>query len=175
MREDDELLECLEDIHFCFLEALKRVQKVRSVHVLQLEKWAEDLRSQRRIFEDISIPARLIIEHILESQFKGGKVAVEAEHIKQSYTSIGSVKVEEFGIIKVVLGEAEISWRDENYSYYFYPDKIELRAVDEKSAIKLFFTLAFGRQMVEKFPEILRSPNIAYIHPQLEKWLKKVF
>ncbi|SPF33147.1 conserved hypothetical protein [Candidatus Desulfosporosinus infrequens] len=175
MREEDEiLLECLEDVYHAFEIALKKAQKVRSIHVRKFERLIDDLLSERRVLEDISIPARLIVEQLLESQFKVGQVALEAEYLRQSFASVESVKVEEFGIIRVKLGNVEISWRDGNYSYYLYPDKVELRATDEKSAIKLLFSIAFNRQTLERFPEILTSPKVVYIHPQLENWMRGV-
>ncbi|MGC7872370.1 hypothetical protein ACPUYX_12680 [Desulfosporosinus sp. SYSU MS00001] len=175
MREEDTmLLECIEDVYHSFERALKKVQKVRSVHVRKFELLLEELISERRAFEDISIPARLIIEQLLELQFKVGQVALEAEYLRQPFSSVESVKIEEFGIILLKLGELEVRWRDGNYSYYLYPDKVELRANDEKSAIKLFFSIPFNQQTLERFPEILRSPNVVYVHPQLEKWIRKV-
>ena len=175
MREEDAiLLECLEDVYYTFEKAIKKAQNVRSIHVQKLERILEELRSERRVFEDLSFPARLIVEQLLETQFKVGQVALEAEYLKQSFIGVAHVKVAEFGIICVKLGEVEISWRDGNYSYYLYPDKGELRATDEKSAIKLFFSISFNRQNLERFPEILTSPNVGYIHPQLEQWIRKV-
>ncbi|SHH88313.1 hypothetical protein [Desulfosporosinus lacus] len=175
MREEDSiLLECLEDVYHTFEKALKKANQVRSIHVQKFEQLLVEIRSERRIFEDISIPARLIVEQLLESQFRVGQVAIEAERLKQTFASVAYVKVEEFGKICIKIGELEVSWRDGNYSYYLYPDKVELRATDEKSSIKLFFSIAFNRQSVERFPEILISPNVVYIHPQLEKWIRKV-
>ena len=173
MREEDSLLlECLEDVYHTFEKALKKAQKVRSIHVRKFEQILEELRSERRAFEDISIPARLIVEQLLESQFKVGQVALESEYLRHSFACVDAVKVEEFGIIRVKLGEVEITWRDGNYSYYLYPDKVELRAIDEKSAIKLFFSIPFNRQTLERFPEIITSSNVVYIHPQLETWIR---
>lgn len=175
MREEDFLLlDCIEDIHRVLEQSIKKISKVRSVHVTQLEEWAEELRNHRRIFEEISPPARLIIEHFMHCQQKSGQIALEAGQLSQTFSSIGGIKVEQFGIIKLKLGQLEVTWRDGSYSYYLYPDKVELRAVDEKSAVKMLFTLAFKRQTVEKFPELIHSPKVAYIHPQLEEWLKKV-
>ena len=175
MREEDFLLlESLEEIHRVLEKSIKEISKVRSIHVTHFEHWAEELRNYRRIFEEISSPARLIIEQLLDNQYKSGQVALEAGQLSQSFSSIGGIKVEQFGIIKIKLGELEVTWRDGSYTYYLYPDKVELRAVDEKSAVKMFFSLPFTRQTVEKFPELVQSPNVAYIHPQLEQWLKKV-
>ncbi|WP_407308716.1 hypothetical protein [Desulfosporosinus sp. SB140] len=175
MREEDSiLLECLEDVYHNFEKALRKVQKVRSIHVRKFEQLFDELLSERRVFEDISIPARLIIEQLLESQFKVGQVALEAEYLRQPFASVDYVKIEEFGIIRVKLGDVEVKWRDGSYSYYFYPDKVELRATDEKSSIKLFFSIPFNQQTLERFPEILKSPNVVYVHPQLETWIRKV-
>lgn len=173
MREEDEmLLECLEDVYHTFEKALIKAQKVRSIHVRKLEQILDELRSERRVFEDISTPARLIVEQLLESQFRVGQVAMEAEYLRHPFTGVEAVKVEEFGIIRVKLGEMEITWRDGSYSYYLYPDKVELRAKDEKSAIKLFFSIAFNRQTLERLPEIITSPDVVYIHPHLEAWIR---
>jgi hypothetical protein len=175
MREEDAiLLECLEDVYHTFEKALRKAQKVRSIHVRKFEQILNELRSERRVFEDISIPARLIIEQLLESQFRVGQVALEAEYLRHPFTGVEAVKVEEFGIISIKLGEVEITWRDGNYSYYLYPDKVELRAIDEKSAIKLFFSIPFNRDILERFPELKTSSNVVYIHPQLETWIRGV-
>lgn len=175
MREEDFLLlECLEDIHHVLEQSLKKISKVHSVHVTLLEEWEEELRNHRRVFEEISPPARLIIEHFMHSRQRSGQVALEAGQLSQTFSSIGGIKVEQFGIIKIKLGELEVVWRDGSYTYYLYPDKVELRAVDEKSAVKMLFSIAFTRKAVEQFPELVHSPNVAYIHPQLEQWLKRV-
>ncbi|MEL1135284.1 hypothetical protein AAC978_08860 [Desulfitobacterium sp. THU1] len=175
VRKDDLLfLECLEDLHLVIEQSLKKVNKVRSVHVTHFEEWAEEIRNHRRIFEEISLPARLIIEHLMHCRHKAGQVALETGQMSLSFTSIGHIKVEPFGIIRLKCGELETAWRDSSYTYYFYPDKVELRAVDEMSAIKMLFTYPFTQQIVEKFPELIQCPNVAYIHPQLEQWTKQV-
>jgi hypothetical protein len=175
MSQDDfQVLECLDDIYLALEKSLKKIEPVRSIHRLQLEHWVDEIRNHRRIFEEISLPARLVVEHLMSIQLITGQVGLETGQLSQSFSSIRGINIEQFGIIKIMLGELEVSWRDENYSYYFYPDKVELRARDEKSGVKLFFSIAFTRQAVEKYPELLRSPKVSYIHPQLEKWLKKV-
>lgn len=174
MRDDELILESLEEVYYSLQKAIKQGGDARSIHVLQWEKMADVIRSQRRIVEEISIPARLVCEQILECQAKDGQIALEAENLRQTYSSVGSLQVGDFSLIHLTLGDLSFTWRDENYTYYFYPDKVELRAVDEKSAVKLFFSIAFSRQTVARFPEILTLPNVAYVHPQIEKWCEKV-
>lgn len=173
-QEDILVLECLDGIYLALEKSLKKIEPVRSIHRLQLEQWAEEIRNHRRILEEISLPARLVVEHLMGIQLKTGQVGLETGQLSQGLSSIRGINIEQFGIIKVLLGELEVTWRDEDYSYYFYPDKVELRAKDEKSGVKLFFSIAFTRQAVETYPDLLKSPKVSYIHPQLEKWLKKV-
>ncbi|MGI6120001.1 MAG: hypothetical protein ACOYIB_05460 [Desulfosporosinus sp.] len=173
-KEDAILLECLDEVYYTFEKALKKAQSVSSIHVRKLEQILSELRSERRIFEDISIPARLIVEQLLELQLRVGQVALEAEYLRQPLAGVEAIKVEEFGLIRVKLGKAEIKWRDADYVYYFYPDNVELRAKDEKSAIKLFFSLPFNRHTLKKFPELKTSRNVVYIHPQVETWVSGV-
>jgi hypothetical protein len=159
-KEDFLVLECLDDIYLALEKSLKKIQPVRSIHRLQLEHWAEEIRNHRRIFEEISLPARLIVEHLMSSQLITGQVGIETGQLSQGFSSIRGIKIEQFGIIKIKLGELEVTWRDEDYSYYLYPDKVELRARDEKSGVKLFFSIAFTRQAVEKYPELLLSEKL---------------
>lgn len=170
---DDLLLECLEDVYHSLEIALRKLGNVRSIHVAEMERLAEELRSERRIFEEISGPARLIVEHLLECQHKNALVSLEAEQISQPFATVGKVSVSPFGMIKLNLSNLELVWRDGNYTYYLYPDKTELRARDEKSGIKLFFSLPFSKQLFEEFTELHAAKNLAYIHPQLEKWMDK--
>ena len=173
MREEDVLLlESLEDVDFACKEVLQKLRNVRSVHVQKLEQILSELQSERRIFEDISIPARLVVEQLMEFQLHDGHIAVETEYFKLPFRGIDAIQIEKFGIIKIILAGTEIIWRDDNYSYYFYPDKVELRARDEKSAIKLFFANAFHQQTVKRFADLKTSPNVMYVHSQLETWLR---
>ncbi|MDD2234079.1 MAG: hypothetical protein PHZ11_02515 [Desulfitobacteriaceae bacterium] len=169
-REDKEPLECLEEVYRVLEKTLLHIQKNRSIHVKKLETWAEDLRSQRRVFEDITLPARLIVEYLIELQYKTGQAALETEHLRLSSSNVCTVKVEEFGIIKVVLGNLEVSWRDCDYYYYFYPDKAELRAIDERFSIRLFFSSDFSKHVSARLTELSEMPNVKYIHPQIEQW-----
>src|SRR5665648_315481 len=90
--EDAILLECLEDVYHTFAKALKKAQKIRSIHVRKFEQILDELRSDRRVFVEISIPARLSVEQRLESQFRVGQVALEAEYLRHPFTGVEAVK-----------------------------------------------------------------------------------
>jgi hypothetical protein len=171
LREDQILLESFERIFQVLKDETLNLQGTKSVHVERIRQWEKEIRAYSRILEDISLPARLILEHILQMKYKSGQMAVEAENIVQDFSGINEVRVEEFGVIKISTGNIQLAWRDGIYNYLLYPDKVELRTVDEKSTIKLFFSHNFGRQDVHKFSAVAESPQLLYLHPVLQKYL----
>ena len=173
LSDDQILLDSFERL-FCVLEEeSKNLKNVKSIHAERILLWEKEIRAYARIFEEISLPARLILEHILELKHKGGQMAIEAENISQSHSPINDVGVEEFGVITIHTGIVKLTWRDSFYNYLLYPDKVELRAQDEKTAIKLFFSHVFGEQDIHKFSAVTSSEQLLYIHPTLQKLIDK--
>lgn len=175
LKEDAILLESFDRIFEVIKNETKQLEKVKSIHVERVLQWEKEIRGYARILEDISLPARLIIEHILELKAKAGLMSFESENIVQNFSKIHDVRVEEFGVIKISIGNIELTWRDEVYNYLLYPDKAELRTIDEKSMIKLFFSHHFGRQDIHKFSEVAQSSQLLYIHPDLQKYIDKTY
>jgi hypothetical protein len=173
LKEDPILLESFERIFRVIENESKNLKDVKSIHVERVRHWEKEIRGYARILEDISLPARLILEHILELKVKSGQIAFEAENMVQGFSKIHDVRVEEFGIIKILMGNIQLTWRDEIYNYLLYPDKVELRTMDEKSTIKLFFSHIFGRQDVHKFSAVAQSSQLLYIHPVLQRYIDK--
>lgn len=173
LKEDQIVLESFERIFRVIENEAKNLKDVKSIHSERVRQWEKEIRAYARILEDISLPARLILEHILELKFKSGQMAVEAENIIQGFSNINDISVEEFGVIQISTGNIQLSWRDEIYNYLLYPDKVELRTIDEKSTIKLFFSHIFGRQDVHKFSSVTASPKLLYLHPVLKKYIDK--
>lgn len=171
LKDDEILLESFERIFRILADESKTLKDVKSIHCERIRQWDKEIRAYARILEDISLPARLIVEHVLELKYKAGLMAVEAENITQDFSAIGDVRVEEFGVIRISNGNLQLTWRDELYNYFLYPDKVELRTVDEKTTIKLFFSQVFGSQDVHKFSAITDSPKLMYIHPDLLKYI----
>jgi hypothetical protein len=141
------------------------LKEIKSIYVYKIEQWEKEIRAFARILEDISLPSRLILEHILELKNKSGLMALEAESVHQGFVSINEVGVEEFGVIRVSAGTIELAWRDAEYNYLLYPDKVELRTIDEKAVIKLFFSQNFGRQLLHSFSAVTDSPPITLYSP----------
>lgn len=173
LENDHLLLDSFERIFRVLDQERNNLIDVKSIHVERIRQWEKEIRAYARILEDISLPARFIIEHVLDLKSKAGQMAVVADCISQGFSEINGVLVEEFGVIKIYTGNIQLTWRDQEYNYLIYPDKVELRTVDEKNMIKLFFSQNFGIQDVLKFSAVTDSSKLLYIHPALQKHIDK--
>lgn len=168
-QEDELLLESLERIYRVLELETAQLKEIKSIHVEKIIEIEDEIRAYARIIEEISVPARMILEHVLVLKDKSGQMAVESSNINHNFSEIRNIKIDKFGLINIKTGGLELSWRDIDFNYYFYPDKVELRSKDEKSSIKLFFSLNFGRQTVKKFADIKKDQGVIYIHPMLNQ------
>jgi len=171
--QDQRLLESFERIFKVLKNEEEKLKDIKSIHIEKIKQLESEVRTQARIVEEISLPARLILEHILELKYKSGQIAVESEYITANFSSMFDVKVEQFGLIIVSVGDLRLCWRDSNYNYLIYPDKVEIRKFDEKFSIKLFFSRDFGKQIINKFSDIINSPQLHYLHPSLQEYINK--
>lgn len=167
--DDQKLLDSFERIFRLLDQETKNLTQLKCIFAEKIREWQDEIKAYGRIIEEISIPARFILEHIMILKFRSGQMAVEAQNITQGFAAIGDIRVEEFGLIKIKSGNLELSWRDELYNYLIYPDKIELRTMDEKTTIKLFFSQSFEDRDIQKFSAMKESSQLLYIHPSLEK------
>ncbi|NLP43258.1 MAG: hypothetical protein GX351_01390 [Peptococcaceae bacterium] len=169
--QDQKLLDSFERIFKVLKNESENLKDIKSVHIEKIRQLENEVRTQARIIEEISLPARLILEHILELKYKSGQIAIESEYINQSFSNIYDVKIEQFGLIIISTGDLELCWKDNKYNYLIYPDKVEIRNADEKSTIKLFFSRNFGRQIIYKFSAIIESSQLHYLHPTLKNYI----
>ncbi|MCL1918536.1 MAG: hypothetical protein FWG14_09510 [Peptococcaceae bacterium] len=169
LTSDEIILSSLEKISATLNLELQNLQSLNSVHLRQISVWADEVRAYTRLFEEISLPARLVVEHILDLRYNDGLLGVEAENMKQERTIIDGLQIQEFGVIQVTVGTMHLSWRDGDYNYYFYPDMVELRTADEKFLIKLFFSRNFPQQTQAQFVGLEELPQVIYVHPELMK------
>lgn len=169
LKDDNLFLESFENIYSVIARELQELEDNRSVYKDKLIELKEEIRAYCRIFEDISLPARLILEQVMDMKQKSAQIAIEAQNMTQNYAMIKEIKVLEFGVIRLTVGEMDISWHDREYNYLLYPDKVELRTLDEKSVIKLFFSNVFDQQIIDKFSPLLKDEEkVIYIHPSLK-------
>ena len=63
----------------------------------------------------------------------------------------------------------EVTWRDADYNYMFYPDKVILRPkMAGKSDIYLYFSYAFKYgNVLSRFPEVAEHEQTIYWHQDM--------
>ncbi|MDR1319945.1 MAG: hypothetical protein LBK56_00740 [Gracilibacteraceae bacterium] len=168
MRETDErLLEALERIYSCLTAEIENLRDIKVVTLENLREMARETRGYARLLEETSLSGRLIVEYALELKRSDGQIAVETDTVRQGFCPIRRVYIEEFGVVRLEIGDLCLTWRDGAYKYLFYPDKVEMRSQDEKTAVKLFFSRPFDRRFLGERGEILSCPRALYLHPEI--------
>lgn len=137
----------------------------------RLKIWEEKLTTERRLIEEISLPCRFILEHF--TTFIG-----EVDHtvgfslgqqLELGRGSINDFSIGEWGNICLVIGNVQLCWRDRDYQYLFYPDKVVLRSIEgTKPEIYLFFNFAFKySKILTEFKDVLHDQQTLYCYPDL--------
>lgn len=139
-------------------------QSIRYAHLDAL------IQSERRLIEEISLPCRLLIEHF--SAF----LNQPDRHIGVRYGlslfhngAYHGFEINEWGHVAIKLGNFTITWRDDEYQYMFYADKIVLRAYDiQKPEISFSFNFPVKySKLLEEFPDVMTHPQTGYYQADL--------
>ena len=170
-QRDQEILLAYEEIG----EVLKNLEEKEGLdettsYYNRLKLLKDQIVTERRLIEELSLPCRFILEHFsfflgkpdYTIGFKYGKVQAG----RGLLTAIG---VEEWGNVRLSLGGIELTWRDADYQYMFYPDKVILRPNDiSKSEICLYFSYAFRySDLLAQFQDVAVHPQTVYWHDDL--------
>ncbi len=168
-RQDALALEIFEDLYY-FLEKKIKLLPEDSAQRHRLEEIQQIAGGERRFLEEISLPCRFLLEHLIELQHRGVTLQLEAENVQTKCTITG-ITVQEWGKVRLQLGILDLSWRDTDSFYYFYPDKVEIRGEDERvRGFQLFFSFPFksSHGLLERYPSLKGHAQVAYLHPDLE-------
>lgn len=167
---DQKYLETLEEItrtlNLC--EEKFALMEQNNPQAKRLKLLKNKLTSERRLLEDISLPCRLILEHF--SIFMGKPdhtIGFRLGMLEVGRGILNDFTIEEWGNIYIVIGNIRLGWRDKDYQYLFYPDKVILRSYDpSKPEIHFFFNFAFKySKVLPEFTDIVEDEQTFYIHP----------
>ena len=127
--------------------------------------------SEQRLIEDIGLPGRYIVEHFTiilnEMSYSMG---FKYRQIQSGRGPLTEISVGEWGTILVKIGNMEISWRDQDVQYMFYPDQVVVRPKDSaEDEITFFFSYSFkyAPGQLKKFQAVKDDPQTAYWHESL--------
>lgn len=168
-RQDDLALEIFEDLYY-FLDSKLKLLPQESPQWHRLAQIQQIVAAERRLMEEVSLPCKFLLEHLIELQNRGATVQLEAENFATK-SPITGIMVQEWGKVKLHLGILDISWRDPGSQYYIYPDKVEIRTEDERlRGFQLFFNYPFksSHGLLERYEKLDGHPQVAYLHPDLQ-------
>ena len=137
---------------------------------LRFRYFEEMAASERRLIEEISPPCRLILEHFSTFLDQPDRsIGVRYGQVRYSNGDYLGFTINEWGHVTLRVGNCRITWRDDEYQYMFYADKVVLRAFDiQKPEITLSFTFSLKyTKLLEEFPDVPGHPQTAYYQPDL--------
>ncbi len=139
--------------------------------VLRLKVLEEKITTERRLLEEVSLPCRFILEHF--TTFMGKSDHTVGFSLGQQFElgrgTINDFCIQEWGNVCLMIGNFRLCWRDQDYQYLFYLDKVILRSVDRsKPEIHLLFNFAFKySKILTEFQDVAADPHTLYCYPDL--------
>ena len=141
------------------------------LHEVLLERSIRKIRTSRRSIEDLSFPCRMMLEHF--SHFMGDythSMGYKIGQFMEGRAVLVDFEVQEWGNITLNLGNITLKWRDEDYTYLFYPDKVMIKSKNRSNPdIFLSFSFSFKYTKVHyRYQGIQEDPQVEYWHEDLE-------
>lgn len=131
----------------------------------------EKIETERRLIEDVSSPCRFVIEHFtllldeleytIGFQFKGAR---------SGRGLLNNIKLGPWGTVTVKIGDVDLTWRDHEALYMFYPDKVIIRQKDSaEDDITLYFSYSFkyALPLLRAYQHVHDDPQTLYWHESL--------
>ena len=126
--------------------------------------------TERRLIEEVSLPCRFLLEHL--STFLGKldqTIGYKVGKFQVGRALLCDFQIKDWGNVELNLGNVQLTWRDQDYNYLFYPDKVTLRPCDRaKPEIHLYFSFYFKySHILDKFQDVKDHPQVEYWHEDL--------
>ncbi len=171
--KDTIILEDLEKLEQYSLKMQKDYDDVLkdNLHETLLDRSIRKIRTSRRAIEEISKPCRMMLEHF--SFFLGDythSMGYKVGQFLDGRAVLVDFEVEEWGNIILNLGNVTLKWRDEDYIYLFYPDKVMIKSKNRSNPdIHLSFSFSFKYTKVHlRYKDIKDDPQVEYWHEDFE-------
>ena len=141
------------------------------LHETLLDSSIKKIRTSRRAIEELSAPCRMMLEHF--SYFQGDyahSIGYKVGQFLDGRAVLLDFEVQEWGNIILNLGNVTLKWRDEDYTYLFYPDKVMIKSKNRSNPdIFLSFSFSFKYTQVHlRYEKINENPQVEYWHEDLE-------
>lgn len=127
--------------------------------------------SEQRLIEDISLPGRFIVEHFSTMLNEiGYSMGFQYREVKSGRGPLNNVVVGSWGTITIKVGDIELSWRDQDVQYMFYPDQVVVRPKDSaEDEMTFYFSYSFKYALgqLKLYQGVKDDPQTAYWHSSL--------
>ena len=170
---DQEILMICEEIE----QSLKKAESLpgyndSSSYYCRLISLKEKIATERRLQEEVSLPCRFLLEHF--SLFLGKwdySVGCRYGQVQRGRGILTDIRIGEWGKVILLIDGLEVTWRDADYNYMFYPDKVILRPkASGKNDIYLYFSYAFKYgNVLSHFQDVAEDPQTLYWHQELSE------
>ncbi len=179
LERDQRYLDALEEITKTLRHCKEKYNLLEDEnHPLALRfKIIEDkLTTERRLLEELSLPCRFILEHFTTFMGKPDQtIGFRLGMLEVGRGMLNDFSVNEWGNVNIIIGNVRLGWRDKDYQYLFYPDKVILRSYDRsKPEIQLLFNFAFKySKLIPEFAKVAEDEQTLYWHPDLSEVLEE--
>ena len=173
-KHDSEVLLLCEDLQrlmYDFEAKMSLAEEADQPLKKRLEAIKNAIVSEQRLIEDISLPGRYVIAHfsmiLNEMSYSMG---FEYRELKSGRGRLNEISIGEWGTITLKVGDVELSWRDHDVQYMFYPDQIVVRPKDSaEDEMRFFFSysLKYAPVQLEMYQGVKDYPQTAYWHESL--------
>ena len=137
---------------------------------LRYQQLEDMVASERRLLEEISLPCRLVLEHLSTFLDQPDRsISIRYGQCQYSNGAYRGFSINEWGHVTLHLGNFSVTWRDDDYQYMFYADKVILRAFDIQKpeiGISFNFSLKYSK-LLEDFKDITEDRQTGYCQPDL--------
>lgn len=140
---------------------------------IRMTMFKEMMEFERRLIEEISLPARFILEHF-SYLLNHADYLVSFSYGQMLFGSgrLNLMKIKEWGNIELTIGGTDIRWRDEEVQYLFYPNKVTIRNKDslKHDDINLMFNYQFNHAqgLLHAYQDVKDDKQTLYWHEKLE-------
>ena len=169
---DQQILLICEEIEHSFKQAESKSEyDDQSPYFCRINLLKTKIATERRIIEEISRPCRFILDHFSLFLDKWDyTIGFKYGNMQAGRGLLSDIKVGEWGNVSLMIGNSEIAWRDADYQYLFYPDKVILRPQDiSKTDIAFYFSYAFKySNLLSEFQDVAQDPQTIYWHEELK-------
>ena len=131
----------------------------------------ERIETERRLIEELSRPARLILEHFtMFLEKRDYTIGLLYGDVHTGRGLLSGIHIGKWGTIHIQIGDISVTWRDADVGYMFYADRIVIRPKDSaQDDINFFFSYSFkyNNEQLKRFSDVQSHEKTLYWHESL--------